>query len=132
MSILLDGNILAALVIETHSHHLRVNNWFGTLTEEFATCAIRHGTLLRLHMQLAADTSSNAAWATLGRVRNHPRHVFWDDGFGYEHVSSRPIQGHRQVTDAWLAELARRHGGKIATMDKGLAADQPDVAVLIP
>lgn len=132
MSVLLDGNILTAFVLDTHLHHQRVTSWFGSLTEEFATCTITQGTLLRLHMQLAEDTSSAAAWSALDRIQSHPRHVFWPDGFGYEQVSRASVQGHRQVTDAWLAELARRHSGKIATMDKGLATDQPDVALLIP
>ena len=132
MSLLLDGNILTAFVIDTHVHHQRVKEWFGRLSEEFATCVITQGTLPRLHMQLASDTSARAAWAALDRVRNHPRHVFWPETFGYEGVQITRVQGHRQVTDAWLAEFARRHGGKLATMDHGLATDQSDVALLIP
>ena len=132
MSLLLDGNILTAFVIDTHVHHQRVQRWFGTLTEHFATCVVTQGTVLRLHMQLATDTTAKAAWEALDRIRKHPRHLFWPAAFGYEQVAAARIQGHRQVTDAWLAELARRHGGKLATMDKGLAADNADVAVLIP
>ncbi|MGH3319762.1 MAG: hypothetical protein ACRDN9_06190 [Streptosporangiaceae bacterium] len=40
--------------------------------------------------------------------------------------------GHRQVTDAYLAQLARTQGRAFATFDKGLAAAHPDVAELIP
>ncbi len=40
--------------------------------------------------------------------------------------------GHRQVTDAYLASLARAHSGRLATMDRGLAALHPDVTVLVP
>jgi hypothetical protein len=32
------------------------------------------------------------------------------------------IAGRRQVTDAYLALLARKHGGLLATMDRALAA----------
>jgi hypothetical protein len=35
------------------------------------------------------------------------------------------------VTDAYLANQARRRGGKVATLDKGLAALHPDVATLV-
>lgn len=42
------------------------------------------------------------------------------------------LTGHRQVTDAWLAELARRKGGKLATLDAFLAALWPDATCLIP
>jgi predicted nucleic acid-binding protein len=30
--------------------------------------------------------------------------------------------GHRQVTDAHLLALGRRHGGAVATLDRGLLA----------
>jgi hypothetical protein len=43
----------------------------------------------------------------------------------------RLLQGPKQVTDAWLAELARRNGGLLATLDGALAATHPDVAELI-
>jgi len=33
-----------------------------------------------------------------------------------------PIVGHRQVTDAQLLTLARRHGIPVVTLDAGLAA----------
>lgn len=32
------------------------------------------------------------------------------------------VIGHRQVTDAYLVALARHHGGRLATLDRGLAA----------
>jgi len=42
------------------------------------------------------------------------------------------VIGHRRVTDAYLAQLARHNGGKLATFDEGLAALHRDVAELIP
>jgi predicted nucleic acid-binding protein len=39
--------------------------------------------------------------------------------------------GHRQVTDAYLAELARLHSGRLATFDQGLAQSHADIADLI-
>ncbi len=47
-------------------------------------------------------------------------------------ISPRLIRGHRQVTDAWLVELARRRGGRLATLDASLATLHPDTVVLIP
>ncbi|MFP4283065.1 MAG: hypothetical protein ACLFU2_10615 [Opitutales bacterium] len=41
------------------------------------------------------------------------------------------MNGRRQVTDAWLAELARREGGRLATLHAGLAALHADVAELV-
>jgi hypothetical protein len=37
--------------------------------------------------------------------------------------------GHRQVTDAYLAALARQQGGRLVTFDAGLAVLHPDVAL---
>jgi len=47
-------------------------------------------------------------------------------------VPHRNLQGSAQVTDAWLAQLARRRNSRLATLDSGLAALHKDVAVLLP
>lgn len=133
MTWLPDGNILIALVVASHQDHQRANAWFhGLSSAQFATCSVTQGTVLRLYLKYTATATPSEAWQVLETLSKDPRHVFWDDGFSYLGVPSKNLQGHRQITDAWLAELARRHRGKIATMDRGLAADQPDVAVLIP
>lgn len=102
------------------------------LTDAFHTCSVTEGTFLRLHMMLATDTTSAAAWKNLALIQSDPMHRFIDDGFSYENVSNKGLQGHKQVTDAWLAQLARRHGARLATLDAGLVAAHPDVGFLIP
>ena len=129
---LLDGNVLVALAIDTHVFHERVHRWFDSLTDPFATCAITEGTLLRVHMRLAEDTSASAAWSVLEAIHRLPDHAFWDDGFSYREVSHVGLAGLKQVTDAWLAELARRHEAKLATLDTSLTALHSDVGFLIP
>jgi predicted nucleic acid-binding protein len=42
------------------------------------------------------------------------------------------IIGHRQVTDAYLAHLARSYSARLATFDQALAKLHADVADLIP
>jgi predicted nucleic acid-binding protein len=44
----------------------------------------------------------------------------------------RPFTAPKQVTDAWLAELARRNQGKVATLDEALAALHSGVVELVP
>ncbi|HKU76581.1 MAG TPA: TA system VapC family ribonuclease toxin [Pyrinomonadaceae bacterium] len=129
---LFDGNLLVALTIDTHEFHQRAQRWFASQVEPFATCAITEGTLLRVHMRTAQDTSAAAAWSALEAIHALPDHIFWDDGFSYSDVAFATISGSKQVTDAWLAELARRHGAQLATLDAGLAAFHSDVAILIP
>ena len=124
---LLDGNLLVALTIDTHEFHQRAQRWFNSQVEPFATCAITEGTLLRVHMKVAQDTSAATAWSVLDAIHAMPSHVFWDDGFSYREVAFANISGSNQVTDAWLAELARRHGAQLATLDAGLALLHSDV-----
>ena len=129
---LLDGNLLVALAIDSHEFHDRAQRWFDSQPEPFATCAITEGTLLRVHMTVAQDTSAAAAWSVLEAIHSMPDHVFWKDAFSYREVQFGNLLGSKQVTDAWLAELARRHGAQLATVDTALASLHSDVAFLIP
>jgi len=129
---LLDGNVLAALAIAEHVHHASALRWFDLQTAPFATCAVTQGTLLRLHLQFSPHPSTAAAWAALRAIANHPAHVFWNDGFSYLEIDPARIMGHRQVTDAWLAHLARRRGGRVATFDDAFARAHDDVTTRIP
>lgn len=133
MTWLLDGGLLAALRLSGHEHHARAHRWFAaSAPQPFATCAVTQGTLLRLHMRFAASSSAAAAWAALREVAAHPRHRLWDDKLSYLDVPYAGLTGHRQVTDAFLAELARRQGGRVATLDAAFATLHPDVVTLIP
>jgi toxin-antitoxin system PIN domain toxin len=130
MTDLLDGNVLVALVVIDHVHHDRVASWFADRRARFATCPITQGTLLRLLLRSGAETSS--ARNALNQVVAHQRHDFWPDEVGYTAVSLRGVIGHRQVTDAYLAQLARVRDGQLVTLDRGLAELHPDVAVVVP
>lgn len=129
---LLDGNVLVALAIDTHEFHERVQRWFDSQSESFATCAITEGTLLRVHMKLAEDGSAAAAWSVLEAIHAMTDHVYWNDGFSYREVAFANVSGSKQVTDAWLAELARRHNAQFATLDIARAALHSDVGFLLP
>ena len=125
---LLDGNVLVALVSSTHVHHLAAQAWFAAGNQPFATCPITQGTLLRLLMRLG-DVPADTAVAVLAGVTGHARHRFWPDLLGYADISWRGVLGHRQVTDAYLAALARHHRGRLVTFDTGLAALHADVGL---
>ena len=129
MSILLDGNILIALAVRGHVHAPRVRPWFAAFEDTFATCPITQGTLVRYLMRQENDMVT--ASAVLASITGLPNHVFWPDHIGYGEVRWQGVVGHKQVTDAYLAELARANGGRLATFDGGLAALHRDVADLI-
>ena len=71
------------------------------------------------------------AQAVLAEAAGDARHEFWPDDAGYEDVPIQGIIGHRQVTDAYLAQLARARGSRL-TFDQAMARLHNDVADLIP
>lgn len=131
MTTLLDGNVLIALVVEDHLHHAHAERWLsGQSVQKFATTPITQGTLLRLLIR--EGISASDAIELMGLVTNASNHEFWSDDQPYDVPTLRGVVGHRQVTDAYLASLARVRGTRIATFDSGLAAAHGDVAELIP
>lgn len=134
MTWLLDGNALVAMTLPDHAFFERTHRWLSALagTDTIATCPVTEGTLLRLHMQHAVDRSAPAAWAALEAIHAHPRHLFWPDNFSYTEIDPTRLTGHRQITDSWLAELARRKEGKLATLDAALSVLWPESTLLIP
>ncbi|SNS61551.1 hypothetical protein SAMN06893096_105298 [Geodermatophilus pulveris] len=128
MTDLLDANVLIALGDSEHVHHGAVEEWLVELPA-FVTCPVTQGALLRHALRRGA--SQTEASDVLGSVTADERHEFWADDIGYADVDLRGVVGHRQVTDAHLAALARAHGGRLATLDRGLALLHPDVALLV-
>ncbi len=135
MSVLLDANVLIALAVKNHAFHPQAQAWFATLKEPFATCAITQGALLRVLLAQKIVNNAEQAWAQLQRIQSvrtaQSQHEFWPQSENYLSVSTRGILGHKQITDAYLAQLARARGAKIATFDQGLAALNLDCALLI-
>lgn len=126
---LLDANLLIALLVDDHVHHDVAEQWSTHVSGPFATCPITQGALLRFLVREGA--SGGEAQRFLGEVVAHEAHRFWPDDLGYDRIDLAAVVGHRQVTDAYLAGLARIHGGRLATLDRGLAAVHPDVVDLV-
>lgn len=130
MTILLDANVLIALLNSDHVHHRAARRWLVDLRENFATCPVTEGALARFafrHGMTAEDVEQ-----LFKVLAQHPRREFWPDSPPYNDVPFKGVIGHRQVTDAYLAQLARANGGRLATFDRGLAQPHGDVAELIP
>lgn len=130
MTHLLDSNVLIALAVGDHVHHEAATRWWGGTDEQFATCPITEGALVRLLVR--EGLGGGEAGRVLGLLTAHPRHAFWPDSIGYHTVDLTTVLGHSQVTDAYLAALARHQGARIATFDRGLAQHAADVVTLIP
>lgn len=118
---LLDSNVLIALATPEHSLNARAATWFRQ-GHRFATCPITQGALLRFHLRVGVEATAESAILLLKSISAIPRHEFWPDDVSYLNMATTGIRGHRQVTDAYLVLLARKHGGSVATMDQALAA----------
>jgi toxin-antitoxin system PIN domain toxin len=127
---LLDANVLVALIVADHVHHVAAEDWLAGTTDQFATCPITQGALVRLLIREGQPAA--AALAVLEALAGNSRHEFWPDDISCHRVTMRGVVGHRQVTDAYLAQLARDHEGRLATLDAGLAKLHDDVADLVP
>ena len=126
---LMDSSVLIGLAVEDHEFHDVAVNWFAAGSRPVATCPIVEGALVR-HVVRNGRGAAEAT-AFLVALAALPTCEFWPDDLAFADVSTRGIRGHRQVTDAYLAELARRRSAKLATFDKGLAVLHGDVAELV-
>jgi uncharacterized protein len=122
--------MLIALLVDDHVHHEAAETWFAGMTGNFATCPITQGSLMRLLIREGQPAA--VARAVLSGAAASPRHEFWPDGIPYTDVPTPGIVGHRQVTDAYLAQLARSHQSRLATFDQAMAKLHDDVADLVP
>lgn len=129
MTVLLDANVLIALVVAEHVHHDAAADWLAESDAGFATCPITQGSLVRFLVR--AGQSAAATRDVVSAVAASTRHEFWPDSVSFADVEIGGVVGHRQVTDAYLAQLARSRNGRLATLDSGLAHLHSDVAVLI-
>lgn len=129
---LLDANVLIALFDADHVHHPIAREWFIALEGQFATCPIIEGALTRWIVRIEGRTGAASAPRELRKLAADARHQFWPDDLAYADVDWNGVLGHGQVTDAYLVALTRKHDGRLATLDRGLAALHVDVVELIP
>lgn len=124
---LLDLNILTALLWPAHEHHEAAHRWFGARCKaRWATCAITELGLIRLvtNPSFSRDAlSPTDALVLLSSNLAHENHDFWIEDLSVAvALGSVPhkLQGHKQVTDAYLLALAAHHRGVLATFDRGI------------
>lgn len=125
---LLDANVVIALTVAEHEHHATASRW-AAAAGVLALCPIVEGALIRY--LLRSGESRATACAVLAAVYDRAQVTFWHDAVSYVNVELGHVTGHRQVTDAYLASLAGHHGGRLATLDEGLAAELPDLVDLV-
>lgn len=125
---LLDVNVLIALAWPNHVHHEIAQRWFESSGRKaWATCPLTQLAFVRISSNpgiVAAAVSPRDAARLLSAITAQPGHEFWPDELDLAAIaefSSLALIGHRQVTDAYLVALARGRGGRLATLDRGVA-----------
>ena len=132
---LVDANVLIALLIPDHEHHKAAESWMSELAEAdlIASDPVVEGAFTRYAVRIGHRAAQ--VKRTLRRIHEIPRWRFWPDDLPYADCDLATVlatvRGHRQVTDSYLASLARHHGGRLTTFDRALAGRFPDVVDLI-
>jgi uncharacterized protein len=140
---LLDVNLLVSLAWPNHMHHAAAQRWFRHGPRRpWATTPVTESGFVRVSSNRSAIPTAVApaqAVALLARMRGVAGHTFLPDDVelvtGEDHVDTTRVVTYRQVTDAHLLALARRHGARLATLDRGvkaLAGDDADDVLLVP
>lgn len=127
--LLLDVNVLLALAWPNHQFHAAATKRLEPARERWATCALTQLGFIRLSSNPAvvttAKTPAEAATLLALMVRD-PLHVYLKSLRAPSDESCirafEKILGSRQVTDAYLLSLARRHRAKLVTFDARLRA----------
>lgn len=127
---LLDSSALIAVAILDHVHHEATRAWLADPGVRFATTPITQGSLIRYLVRSGATTAESLE--VLESFISSAAHEFWPDDIPFGSSTLMAVRGHADVTDAYLAELARCRGGRLATLDRRLGDLHPDVAVVIP
>lgn len=127
MIFLLDVNVLVALAWPTHVHHTAAGAWFAEEGHAaWATTPVTENGFVRVSSNPRAidgAVSPATAIALVAEMRRARGHTFWPADTSLADLDGpdlAAVVGHRQVTDAYLLALARRHDGVLATFDDGL------------
>ncbi len=110
-----DVNLLVAMSWPEHSHHQLATEW-RERNPTFYTCALTELGVLRVLISIGAPVPM--AEDQLATVIKHRKALLPCDLSA--DVLRGKIRGHKQVTDSYLLEVARKNGVKLATLDGGI------------
>ncbi len=131
---LLDVNMLIALAWPSHVHHGFAHAWFAAnASAGWATCPLTQAAFVRISSNpkiIPEAVAPKEALSLLRKIVTLDNHTFWGDDISILDgaVPTSLLVGHRQVTDAYLLGLAIHRGGRLVTLDSGLAALLPETS----
>jgi toxin-antitoxin system PIN domain toxin len=127
---LLDVNVILSLLDSAHVHHRLAVEWFDRTAAQdgWATCPITENGFIRIvshmsypNMRMTPGQAAQSLAAFQAAFQGSFR--FWTDDLSLADstlfdLHSLTTSG--QTTDAYLAALAFRRGGRLATLDRGV------------
>lgn len=119
-----DVNVLLALLNPNHVAHDIAGDWFDSV-EQVATTPVTELGLVRLSLNptvMGQRVAPAAAFASLRGLKRHERVTFVSDSSSLDEpaVELPGLQGHRQVTDFHLVNLAAQNDLTLVTLDRAL------------
>lgn len=132
--------MLVSLAWPNHVHHASTSLWFRRRAgQPWATTPVTESGFVRVSANAAALPTAVTPAEAIGllhRIRQVAGHHFLADDVPLvvgDRLATDRVATHRQVTDAHLVALARRHGGRLATLDHAVASlAGGDGVVLVP
>lgn len=115
--VLPDVNLLLAWGWRSHPDHQRCRSWIADLSG-FATCAITELGFLRVSMSPAYRASYQDASRVLQSLTSLQTASFLNCDLPVSRIT--PVSNHKDTTDCYLVELARKHSLQLATLDEGV------------
>lgn len=133
---LLDVNVLIALGWPNNKHHESARRWFASVAAGgWATCPLTQCAFVRISTNpkaVGAALTPAQAVSAIARMTAHPQHVFWADDLAVASVyfPAAKLQGHKQITDAYLLALSASRGGRLATFDTAISTISVDPSLV--
>ncbi len=124
MRVLLDINVLLALLDSDHLDHAMARTWLDSeIHHGWASCALTQNGFVRIISQPRYPSAIPPTEA-IRRLRQATRtqhHAFWDCSVSLldeRAIDPTRLHGPRNVTDAYLLALATANGGRFVTFDR--------------
>jgi len=128
---LLDSSALIALLVNDHLGRETVIRWVTKHPRTLVFCPITQQAFLRFFLRTAEIPDLTTAQNQLRALTRKQGVQFVPADLDATEISPFGIRGHRQLTDAYLIELARRHNCRLATLDDAQAGLNPGICELI-
>jgi len=127
LTVLLDANVLIAILDTRHADHITAQNWFiRHRNDGWATCPLTENAVLRImgRSNYPEGASSVALIERLlADLTSGPGHHFWPDDLSLlsSDVIIRPLMlSPKHLTDTYLLALAVTNEAKLVTLERNM------------